>query len=49
MNQQTEDTQQSQGPRKVYVSPAIVQELQLETRAGSPLAPGLPDPANPLP
>lgn len=30
--------------RKNYVSPAIVHELDLETRAGSPL--GMPDPMN---
>ncbi len=30
--------------RKSYVSPAIVHELDLETRAGSPL--GMPDPMN---
>lgn len=31
--------------RKSYISPAIIHELDLETRAGSPL--GLPDPLNP--
>lgn len=30
--------------RKVYSAPAIVHELKLETRAGSPLRPGLSDP-----
>ena len=30
--------------RKSYFSPAIIHELDLETRAGSPL--GLPDPFN---
>lgn len=30
--------------RKSYMHPAIIQELDLETRAGSPL--GLPDPFN---
>jgi hypothetical protein len=27
-----------------YTKPAVVHELKLETRAGSPLRPGLPDP-----
>lgn len=30
--------------RKAYMAPAIVHELKLETRAGSPLRPGLVDP-----
>lgn len=30
--------------RKVYSAPAIVHELELETRAGSPLRPGPTDP-----
>ena len=30
--------------RKTYSAPAIVHELKLETRAGSPLRPGLTDP-----
>jgi hypothetical protein len=30
--------------RKTYSAPAIVHELKLETRAGSPLRPGLGDP-----
>ena len=30
--------------RKAYSAPAIVHELKLETRAGSPLRPGLVDP-----
>jgi hypothetical protein len=30
--------------RKVYTKPEIIHELELETRAGSPL--GLPDPLN---
>jgi hypothetical protein len=30
--------------RKPYYPPAIVHELKLETRAGSPLRPDLPDP-----
>ncbi len=30
--------------RKTYTAPAIVHELKLETRAGSPLRPGLSDP-----
>ncbi len=30
--------------RKTYTGPAIVHELKLETRAGSPLRPGLSDP-----
>jgi hypothetical protein len=29
---------------QVYSTPAIVHELKLETRAGSPLRPGLTDP-----
>jgi hypothetical protein len=29
---------------KAYIAPAIVLELKLETRAGSPLRPGLSDP-----
>jgi hypothetical protein len=30
--------------RQPYIRPAIVHELQLETRAGSPMRPGLTDP-----
>ena len=30
--------------RKPYSAPAIVHELDLETRAGSPLRPGMTDP-----
>jgi hypothetical protein len=30
--------------RKTYTAPAIVHELKLETRAGTPLRPGLVDP-----
>lgn len=30
--------------RKVYSTPAVVHELKLETRAGSPLRPELTDP-----
>ncbi len=30
--------------RKAYTAPAVVHELKLETRAGSPLRPGLSDP-----
>lgn len=33
--------QESQAALKIYVPPAIVLELELETQAGSPL--GLPD------
>jgi hypothetical protein len=33
---------QDANPRKLYVKPEIVHELELETRAGSPL--GLPSP-----
>ena len=29
---------------KVYKAPAIIHELELETRAGSPLNPGVVDP-----
>ena len=32
--------------RKPYTKPTIVHELELETRAGSPL--GMPDPMDPL-
>ena len=32
--------------RKPYVKPEIIHELELETRAGSPL--GMPDPFDPL-
>jgi hypothetical protein len=32
------------GERKVYSAPAVVHELKLETRAGSPLRPELTDP-----
>lgn len=32
--------------RKPYIKPAIIQELELETRAGSPI-PGFIDPLNP--
>ena len=32
--------------RKPYVKPEIIHELELETRAGSPL--GMPDPLDPL-
>jgi len=37
----TENTMDEMQERKVYASPAIVHELELETRAGSPL--GMPD------
>jgi len=30
--------------RQPYIKPAIAHELKLETRAGSPLKPGLTDP-----
>jgi hypothetical protein len=30
--------------RKAYTAPAVVHELKLETRAGSPLGPELTDP-----
>jgi hypothetical protein len=30
--------------RQPYTKPAVVHELKLETRAGSPLRPGLADP-----
>ena len=33
-------------PRKPYTKPEIIHELELETRAGSPL--GMPDPFDPL-
>jgi hypothetical protein len=34
--------QEASEPRKSYTKPAILHELELETRAGSPL--GIPDP-----
>lgn len=34
------------GTRKPYSKPEIIHELELETRAGSPL--GMPDPFHPL-
>ncbi len=44
----TENVQKSitveSNERKTYSSPAIVHELKLETRAGSPLRPQLTDP-----
>lgn len=33
--------------RKAYSAPAVIHELRLETRAGSPL-PGFPEPLDPL-
>jgi hypothetical protein len=36
------DLSQTLEARKPYLTPAIIHELELETRAGSPL--GLPDP-----
>lgn len=35
---------QEPAERKGYTPPAIVHELKLETRAGSPLRPGVVDP-----
>jgi hypothetical protein len=34
--------------RKPYEKPQIIHELELETRAGSPIIGILPDPLNPL-
>ena len=31
--------------RKTYIKPEVVEELELETRAGSPI-PSIPDPLN---
>jgi len=39
---ETKEHSQPMEARKPYLTPAIVHELELETRAGSPL--GLPDP-----
>ncbi len=39
------DQQPIQDERQRYESPAIIHELELETRAGSPL--GLPNPFDP--
>ena len=33
---------------KLYAKPAIIHELKLETRAGTPLGPAIPDPLDPL-
>ncbi len=40
-----QDQQPGGGERKAYEKPAIVHELELETRAGSPL--GVPNPFDP--
>jgi hypothetical protein len=32
------------GVRQPYTKPAVIHELKLETRAGTPNRPGLPDP-----
>ncbi|MBN1537100.1 MAG: hypothetical protein JW908_10250 [Anaerolineales bacterium] len=39
---ETKDLSQTVEARKPYLTPAIIHELELETRAGSPL--GIPDP-----
>lgn len=39
---ETKELPQPMEARKPYLSPAIIHEMDLETRAGSPL--GLPDP-----
>jgi hypothetical protein len=39
---ETKELTQTMEARKPYLNPAIIHELELETRAGSPL--GLPDP-----
>ncbi len=44
MNEGLQSTMPESAERKVYSTPAIVHELKLETRAGSPLRPGLTDP-----
>jgi len=45
MNDQLQSTATESAERKAYSVPAIVHELKLETRAGSPLR---PDPVDPL-
>ena len=42
MNPETEQVVTTQIQRQPYTPPAVILELDLETRAGSPL--GLPDP-----
>ena len=42
MTQTEKPSSQETNPRKLYAKPEIVHELELETRAGSPL--GLPSP-----
>ncbi len=44
MNSDSQVTIPEPVERKDYLAPAIVHELKLETRAGSPLKPGLIDP-----
>ena len=44
MNDNTSLTVSESHERKTYSVPAIVHELKLETRAGSPLRPELTDP-----
>lgn len=41
-----EDDMLQDRPRKAYSRPEIIHELELETRAGSPL--GIPDPMDPF-
>lgn len=44
MNEDLQLTNPETAERKTYSTPAIVHELKLETRAGSPLRPELTDP-----
>ncbi len=43
------EVSQTQEELKPYEPPEILHEMDLETRAGSPMRPGFPDPTNPLP
>lgn len=44
MTENVQPTASESVERKAYSAPAIVHELKLETRAGSPLRPELTDP-----
>jgi hypothetical protein len=44
MKDNTQSSVSEPADRRAYTAPAIVHELKLETRAGSPLRPGLTDP-----
>ncbi len=44
MSEDLQSTLPEPAERRAYSAPAIVHELKLETRAGSPLRPGLTDP-----